>query len=154
MKTSIKRMLCLLVSVCICFASLPIIFGVMADASEPELSLSCENIIELDGKSGEFGSALDTLRINSKIKFGSAKDFSFVDIIELSKDVSMVELDVKPEWIGKNLLELNLRKKYSLNIVAIKNNDDINVEINPESPLEESMKLIVIANTHKLEKLN
>ena len=84
MKTSIKRMLCLLVSVCICFASLPIIFGVMADASEPELSLSCENIIEEKGKSGEFGEALDTLRINSKIKFGSAKDFSFADIIELN----------------------------------------------------------------------
>ena len=43
----------------------------------------------------------------------------FIDIIELSKDVSMVELDVKPEWEGKNLLELNLRKKYSVNVVAI-----------------------------------
>ena len=38
----------------------------------------------------------------------------FVDIIELLKDVSMVELEVKPEWEGKNLLELNLRKKYSI----------------------------------------
>ena len=78
----------------------------------------------------------------------------FVDIIELSKDVSMVELDVKPEWVGKNLLELNLRKKYSLNIVAIKHNDKLSIDINPETPLEESMKLIVIANTNKLEKLN
>jgi len=78
----------------------------------------------------------------------------FVDIIELSKNVSMVELDVKPEWVGKNLLELNLRKKYSLNIVAIKHNDNLTVDINPEVPLEESMKLIIIANTNKLEKLN
>ena len=42
----------------------------------------------------------------------------FIDIIELSKDVSMVELDVKDEWIGKNLLELNLRKKYGFNIIT------------------------------------
>ena len=37
----------------------------------------------------------------------------FIDIIEVSKDVSMAELDVKDEWLGKNLLELNLRRKYS-----------------------------------------
>lgn len=78
----------------------------------------------------------------------------FIDLIELSEDVSMVELDVKPEWVGKNLLELNLRKKYSLNIVAIRQKGEISVDINPEKPLEDSMKLIVIANTKKLEKLN
>ena len=38
----------------------------------------------------------------------------FVDLIELSKDVSMIELNVKPEWEGKNLLELNFRKKYCI----------------------------------------
>lgn len=78
----------------------------------------------------------------------------FIDLIELSEDVSMVELDVKPEWVGKNLLELNLRKKHSLNIVAIRQKGEISVDINPEKPLEDSMKLIVIANTKKLEKLN
>lgn len=34
----------------------------------------------------------------------------FVDIMDLSNDVSMVELSVKPEWEGKTLIELNLRK--------------------------------------------
>lgn len=77
----------------------------------------------------------------------------FIDIIELSKDVSMIELDVKDEWIGKNLLELNLRRKYSINVVAILQNDNVNVNINPEQPLEKSMKLVVIANASKLSKL-
>ena len=40
----------------------------------------------------------------------------FIDIIELDNDVSMIELDVKSEWEGKSLLELNLRRKYSINI--------------------------------------
>ena len=35
----------------------------------------------------------------------------FIDMISLSRDVSMVELDVKDEWVGKNLIELDLRKK-------------------------------------------
>lgn len=77
----------------------------------------------------------------------------FVDLIELSKDVSMIEMQVKPEWEGKSLLELKLRKKYAVNIVAIKMGEEICVNIDPEKPLERYMKLIVIANTEKLNKI-
>jgi len=78
----------------------------------------------------------------------------FIDMIALSKDVSMVEIDVKDEWYGKNLIELNLRKKYGINIVAIKKGEMVSVNINPEQPLEAETTLIVIANTNKLGKLN
>jgi len=77
----------------------------------------------------------------------------FVDIIELSKDISMIELDVRSEWDGKNLLELNLRRKYSINVVAIVQENNVCVNIDPEKPLKKSMKLIVIANMAKLSKL-
>ena len=77
----------------------------------------------------------------------------FVDIIDLSNDVSMIELEVKPEWEGKNLLELDLRRKYSINVVAIVREKDVCVDINPEMSLEKTMKLIVIANVAKLNKL-
>lgn len=77
----------------------------------------------------------------------------FVDIIELSKDVSMVELGVRPEWEGKSLLELNLRRKYSINVVAVIQDHEVCVNIDPEKPLERTMKLIVIANVAKLAKL-
>lgn len=77
----------------------------------------------------------------------------FMDIIELSKDVSMVELDVKPEWDGKTLIELSLRKKYGLNVVAVMQGKEVSTNINPEQPLSVSMKLIVIGNTAKLNKL-
>ena len=77
----------------------------------------------------------------------------FIDMISLSRDVSMVEIDVKDEWLGKNLIELDLRKKYGLNIVAVKNGEDVNVNINPVQPLEEGTTLIVIANTAKLRRL-
>lgn len=77
----------------------------------------------------------------------------FVDIIELSKDVSMVELEVRPEWVGKTLIELSLRKKYSINVVAIVQGKEVSTNINPEEPLQPEMKLIVIGNTAKLNKL-
>ena len=77
----------------------------------------------------------------------------FIDMISLSRDVSMVEIDVKDEWLGKNLIELDLRKKYGLNIVAVKKGEEVNVNINPEKALESGTTLIVIANTAKLRKL-
>ena len=77
----------------------------------------------------------------------------FIDMISLSKDVSMVEIDVRNEWIGKNLIELNLRKKYGFNIVAIKKGEKVNVNINPEQVLDESTTLIVITDVAKLGKL-
>ncbi len=77
----------------------------------------------------------------------------FIDMISLSKDVSMVEIEVRNEWVGKNLIELNLRKKYGFNIVALKKGEDVNVSINPEQPLDKDTTMIVIANTAKLGKL-
>ena len=77
----------------------------------------------------------------------------FVDMVSLAKNVSMIELDVKPEWMGKNLIELNLRKKYSINVVALRKGDAVSVDIDPHAALLESDKLIVIANTEKLAKL-
>ena len=77
----------------------------------------------------------------------------FIDMISLSKDVSLIETEVKDEWVGKNLIDLNLRKKYGFNIVAIKKGEDVNVSINPETPLEGETTLIVIANTAKLGNL-
>ncbi len=77
----------------------------------------------------------------------------FIDIVELSEDVSMVELDVKPQWVGKSLVELHLRKKYSVNVVAILKGDEVITSIDPEMPLESGMKMIVIADIARLEKL-
>ena len=65
----------------------------------------------------------------------------------------MVEIDVKKEWIGKSLLELNLRKKYQLNVIAIKENDNLDINIDPSVPLNHEMKLIVVGNKTKLSNL-
>ena len=77
----------------------------------------------------------------------------FADLIELSDEVSMVEMDVKEAWIGKTLIELDLRKKYSMNVVAIRQGNTIVTDVDPQKPLESDMKLIVIANLKQLKKL-
>jgi len=77
----------------------------------------------------------------------------FIDMISLSKDVSMVEIEVRDAWCGKNLIELNLRRQFGLNVVAMKKGDTVNVNIDPNRPLESEATLIVIANTNDLGKL-
>ena len=77
----------------------------------------------------------------------------FVDMLSLSQDVSIVEIGVKAEWCGKNLIELNLRKKYGINIVALKRHGRVSVDVNPEELLDSEATLIVIANTARLARL-
>lgn len=77
----------------------------------------------------------------------------FSEMIELSDEVAMVQISVKDEWVGKNLMELSLRKKYSMNVVAIRTGDEINTAVDPNLALKKEMELIVIANTAKLQKL-
>lgn len=77
----------------------------------------------------------------------------FVDMVELASNVSLVELDILPEWLGKSLIELDFRRKYSINVVAIRTGEEICLNIAPDKPLEDGMKLVVIANIDKLNKL-
>ena len=55
----------------------------------------------------------------------------FTDMLDLSGDISMVEIPVKPEWNGKSLIELNLRQKYSMNVVGIKQGEEVTTDIDP-----------------------
>lgn len=77
----------------------------------------------------------------------------FVDALELSSDVAIVDIDVKDEWVGKSLVELNFRKKYDVNVVAISENGQVSVNIDPYRPLGASERLVVIGNTDKLSKM-
>ena len=91
MKTISKRILCLIVAVCICCSVLPQIFGVMADATEPELSSKCETVIDIAGKDGSFGEDITDLRTSTSIKFSSAINLSDADIFELNVYIEDIE---------------------------------------------------------------
>ncbi|HHT78237.1 MAG TPA: TrkA family potassium uptake protein [Actinobacteria bacterium] len=56
---------------------------------------------------------------------------TLIDYIELSPEVSIIELKVPLFMHGKNLIELNLRKKYSVTIISIKDKDG-NVKTPPD----------------------
>ncbi|WP_303740799.1 potassium channel family protein [Lutispora saccharofermentans] len=81
---------------------------------------------------------------------------NILDIIELSPDYSLLEFEVFPSWIGENLKDLNLRAKYGINVLAIKNNND-NGSINVSPKAQETIKagdiLVVVGSNEDLLKL-
>ena len=76
-----------------------------------------------------------------------------VDLIDLSEDISVIEIPVKEKWVGKTLVELDLRKKYAINIIAIRNGEDILVNVDPNVQLSKEMQLVVIINKTNINKL-
>lgn len=78
---------------------------------------------------------------------------SFMDYFDIDKNLCMLEMHPKKEWIGKNLVELNLRKNYHANIVAIKDETGMHSFVDPNKPLEEKNELLVILEKADLGKL-
>ena len=77
----------------------------------------------------------------------------FADIMELSNDIAILEIDIKEEWKNKTLLELNLRKKYGTNVIAIRKNQKLEIDIDPNLELKEDMKLVVLTSKAKIKKI-
>jgi len=63
---------------------------------------------------------------------------NFLDFYELSDHISMVEIAVKKEWVGKNLRQLDFRREYGVNVIAYDAVDEeLIVNIPPDMPLKE-----------------
>lgn len=77
---------------------------------------------------------------------------NFADWIELSPDYSIVETRVPEKWIGKTLRELRIRERYGFNVVGIKKDEEVDVNVRPEMPLEEGTILIFIGSNEMLNK--
>lgn len=78
---------------------------------------------------------------------------NFFDAVELSSDYSMMELNVRKEWAGKSLKELNLRAKYKVNIIGIKKEDGFDVSPDADEALGQNYILIAIGRNEVLNKL-
>jgi len=77
----------------------------------------------------------------------------FIDIADIAENISVLELAVRPDWIGKALKELDLRRKYNINVIALKTEDNIDVATNPDAVITQAMKLIVIANQKEIHRI-
>jgi trk system potassium uptake protein len=76
------------------------------------------------------------------VRYNSDKVF---DYMELPGDYSIYELAVPKNWIGKKIVTLDLRKKYEINILAIKNNTTLQPVTGADYMFAEGDEIIVMA---------
>lgn len=86
----------------------------------------------------------------------TAFQLMFPDILrffDLSSDLVIVEMQPREEWCGRTLLELELRKKHGINVIAFRRDDKV-YDVRSESDMIRSGESMLIVTTKdNLEKL-
>ena len=77
-----------------------------------------------------------------------------IDYLELSSEYSMAEIRPRPEWVGRSLMELSMRSKLGINVVAIRSGEKLNAMPMPEDVLQEEDVLLAVVKEETLKKLN
>lgn len=77
---------------------------------------------------------------------------SFLDYIELTPDYSIVELKAAKDWQGKSLKDLNIRAKYGINIMAIKQDDKVVVSPAADDVIQRDDVLVVIGKARDINR--
>lgn len=81
---------------------------------------------------------------------------NIIDLIDLDKDYSVVEIPCPRKWINKSLIDLDLRRKHGINVVAIRSSCAAHLNVCPEAEYEIKVNdhLLVISECNTLEKLD
>lgn len=72
--------------------------------------------------------------------------------IELDETHSIFEVSAPKSWLGMSIGQLDIRKKYNINIMGVKNNGKINLSITPETVITEDKTLLVLGEYKSLQK--
>ena len=81
---------------------------------------------------------------------------NIIDIIDLDSEYSVVEIPAPKEWTGKTLIDSNLRRKYGINVIGIRNHvtGDLNVCPEPECTIEKDDHIVLIADGDAINKFD
>ena len=75
-----------------------------------------------------------------------------LDYISLNDDYAIYEVSVPKEWIGKSIGQIDIRKRYGINILAIKQSGKMSLSVTPELILNESMTMLVLGERKAIQK--
>ncbi len=74
------------------------------------------------------------------------------DYIDLDGDYAIFEISVPEKWIGKTVGDLDIRKKYGINILAVITNNVLNPNITHETRFSQNGNLLVLGTESAIHK--
>lgn len=75
-----------------------------------------------------------------------------LDMLPLSDDFSIISIDLNPNSAGKSIIELNWRKKYNINVIAIVKDGHANATITPDTVIEAGSRVVLSGSNDSLER--
>ena len=78
---------------------------------------------------------------------------NLLDTTELTSDYSMADVGVLKSWIGKNLKELNLRKKYGVNVIATKRGGALLINPSADDPTQNEDVFVLLGKNNTLKRI-
>lgn len=75
-----------------------------------------------------------------------------LDYIELGDSCSIFEVSVPSAWVGKSVVEIDIRRKYNVNIIATKKNGKINAVVTADTVLSAEETLLVLGEYKAMRK--
>ncbi len=79
---------------------------------------------------------------------------SIVDYLDLSDEYSIAEARLPLHWVGKSLKQIDVRRNYGVSVIAIRRDSEIIVTIDPDSPMRDGDRLVMIGANAQLEKIH
>lgn len=75
-----------------------------------------------------------------------------LDYIELDGDFSIFELAIPEDWHGKTILQLDVRRKYGINILGVREQGRLNMNITPDTLLDTETSVLVLGRQKDVQK--
>lgn len=75
-----------------------------------------------------------------------------LDYIRLDEGHAIYEVSVPAEWVGKSVIEIDIRKKYGISIMGVKENGKMNLSVTPDTVLSENQTMLVLGDRKAMQK--
>ena len=75
-----------------------------------------------------------------------------LDYIKLDDDHAIFEVPIPREWSGKSIGQIDIRKKYDITIMAVKEQGKMNLSVRPETVLDGKKTVLVLGEQRAIQK--
>lgn len=75
-----------------------------------------------------------------------------LEYIELDDEYAIFEVEIPSDWSGKSILELDIRKKYGINILGVRTNGKLNMNITPNTVFGHGTSVLVLGQEKAVHK--